>query len=55
MDPWSNFSFQPVPHDWCNKGYGMYYPGCDMVNIKDSLLLIDIAYKVGQRVSSLPI
>ena len=26
MDPWSYFSFQPVPHDWCNKGRGMCYP-----------------------------
>ena len=22
------FSFQPVLHDWCNKGCGMYYPVC---------------------------
>ena len=24
----SYFSFQPVLHDWCNKGYGMCYPVC---------------------------
>ena len=23
MDPLSYFSFQPVLHDWCNKGCGM--------------------------------
>ena len=22
----SYFSFQPVFHNWCNKGYGMCYP-----------------------------
>ena len=22
----SNFSFQPVLYNWCNKGHGMYYP-----------------------------
>ena len=34
-------SFQPVLHDWCNKGHGMCYPVCGMVHIKDPLLLID--------------
>ena len=34
------FSFQPVLHDWCNKGRGMYYPVCGMVHIKEPLLLI---------------
>ena len=29
--------FQPVLHDWCNKGYGMCYPVCGMVNIKELL------------------
>ena len=24
----SYFSFQPVLHDWCNKGRGMCYPVC---------------------------
>ena len=23
VDPLSYFSFQPVLHDWCNKGHGM--------------------------------
>ena len=32
--------FQPVLHDWCNKGYGMCYLVCGMVHIKDTLLLI---------------
>ena len=26
--------------DWCNKGYGMYYPVCGMTHIKEPLLLI---------------
>ena len=33
VDPLSYFSFQPVPHDWCNKGHGMCYPVCGMVHI----------------------
>ena len=37
----SKFSFQPVLHDWCNKGCGMCYPACGMVHIKEPLLLID--------------
>ena len=36
VNPLSYFPFQPVFHDWCNKGYGMCYP----VHIKDPLLLI---------------
>ena len=38
--PLSYFSFQPVLHDWCNKGCGMCYPVCGMVHIKEPLLLI---------------
>ena len=41
LDPLSYFSFQPVRHDWCNKGCGMCYPVCGMVHIKEPLLLID--------------
>ena len=48
VDPLSYFSFQPVRHDWCNKGRGMCYPVCGMcypvcgmVHIKEPLLLID--------------
>ena len=41
VDPLSYFSFQPVLHDWCNKGRGMYYPVCGMVHIKEPMLLID--------------
>ena len=37
----SYFLFQPVLHDWCNKGRGMCYPVCGMVHIKEPLLLID--------------
>ena len=39
--PLSYFSFQPVLHNWCNKGRGMCYPVCRMVHIKEPLLLID--------------
>ena len=35
VDPLSHFSFQPVLH--C----GMCYPVCEMVHIKEPLLLID--------------
>ena len=35
------FSFQPVLHDWCNKGRGMCYPVCVMMHIKEPLLLIE--------------
>ena len=38
--PVSYFSFQPMLHDWCNKGRGMCYPVCGMVHIKETLLLI---------------
>ena len=41
VDPLSYFSFQPVLHDWCNKGRGMCYPVCGMVHIKEPLQLID--------------
>ena len=41
VDPLSYFSFQPMLHDWCNKGRGMCYPVCGMVDIKEPLLLID--------------
>ena len=37
----SYFLFQPVLHDWCNKGRGMCYPVCEMVHINKPLLLID--------------
>ena len=40
VDPLIYFSFQPVLHDWCNKGCGMCYPVCGMVHIKEPLLLI---------------
>ena len=41
VEPLSYFSFQPVLHDWYNKGRGMCYPVCGMVHIKEPLLLID--------------
>ena len=37
------FSFQPVLHDWCNKGCGMCYPVCGMVHIKEPLQLTNVA------------
>ena len=40
VDPYSYFSFQPVLHDWCNKGCGMCYAVCGMVHIIESLLLL---------------
>ena len=40
VDSLSYFSFQPVLHDWCNKGRGMCYPVCGMMHIKNTLLLI---------------
>ena len=40
MDPLSYFSFQPVLHDWCNKGRGICSPVCGAVHIKEPLLLI---------------
>ena len=40
VDPLSYFSFQPVLHDWCDKGCGMCYLVCGMVHIKEPLLLI---------------
>ena len=33
-------SFQPVLHDWCKKGCGLYNPVCGMMHIKEPLLLI---------------
>ena len=41
VDPLSYFSFQPVLHNWCNKGCGICYPVCEMVHIKEPLLLIN--------------
>ena len=40
VDPLNYFTFQPVLHDWCNKGRGMCYPVCGMVHIKEHLLLM---------------
>ena len=38
--PIGYFSFQPVLHNWCNKGCGMCHPVCGMMHIKEPLLLI---------------
>ena len=40
LTPQIIISFQPVLHNWCNKGCGMYYPVCGMMHIKEPLLLI---------------
>ena len=40
VDSLSYFSFQPVPHDWCNKGCGMCYHVCGLMHINEPLLLI---------------
>ena len=40
VDPLSYFLFQPVLHDWCNKGCGMCYPVYGIMHIKEPLLLI---------------
>ena len=40
VNPLSYLSFQPVLHDWCNKGRDICYPVCGMVHIKEALLLI---------------
>ena len=55
VDTMSYFSFQPVPHDWCNKGHGMCNPVCGMVHIKVPLLLIGKSSTWRERVSSLNI
>ena len=49
VDALSYFSFQPVHHNWTNKGPGMCNPAYGMVHIKDPLLLIK---KVAQLVAS---
>ena len=38
VDLVSYFLFQPVLHDWCNKGR---YPVCEMVQIKEPFLLTE--------------
>ena len=52
LDPVSWFWFQPVLHDWCNKGRGMCYPVCGMVHIKEPLLLIGSRPRVSSRAIS---
>ena len=38
------FSFQPVHHNWYNKGHGMCYPTCGIVHIKDPSQLKKISH-----------
>ena len=47
VDPLSYFLFQPVLHNWCNKGCGMYNYVCGMVHIKQPLLLIEKSSSCG--------
>ena len=35
VDPLSYLSFQPVLHDWCNKGLHVCYPVYGMMHIKE--------------------
>ena len=53
VDTLSYFSFQPVFHDWYNKGRGMCYSVCGMMHIKESLMLIGKSSPCGG--SGLPI
>ena len=39
--------FQPVFHDWCNKGRGMCYHVCGMMHIKEPMLLIGKSSRCG--------
>ena len=55
VDPLSYFSFQPVIHDWRNKGCGICNPVCGMVHIKEPLQLIGKSSPCVQHVSSLAI
>ena len=41
VDPFNYISFQPVLHDWCNKGCGICYLVYGMMHIKEPLLLIE--------------
>ena len=41
INPLSYSSFQPVLHDWYNKGRGMCYPVCGVMDIKGPLLLTE--------------
>ena len=43
VDPLSYFSFQPVFHDWCNKGRGMCYPVYGMMHIKEPERVLEAA------------
>ena len=40
VNPMIYLSFRPVVQDWCNKGHGMYCVVCEMVHIKEPMLLI---------------
>ena len=40
VDPLSYFSFQPVLHNWFNKGCGMCNHLCGILHVKEPLLLI---------------
>ena len=39
--------FQPVLHNWCNIGCGICYPVCEMIHIKEPLLLIGTSSTCG--------
>ena len=52
VDPLSYFSFQPVPHHWCNKGHGVCYPVCGMIHIIIIIIIIIIIVNVIVNVMS---
>ena len=54
VDPLSYFSFQPVLHDWCNKGCGMCYPVCVMLLIRLSSLCGGSRFSLSLSEWSLP-
>ena len=53
VDPWSDISFQPVLHNWYNKGRIVCYPVCEMMHIKEPLLLIRTSSPCGRFLLSL--
>ena len=48
VDTLRYFSFQPVLHDWYNKGCGMCCPVCGIMHLKEPLLLIGMSSPCGR-------
>ena len=49
VDPLSYFSFQPVLHDWCNKGRGMCYPVYGIVHIKEHFHSEPVIHEISRK------